>query len=151
MHPAGIKDGNGLIVPGSGSTQRPTRDFYERPVKSSKSQFDLRNERRDPIGYFQDDKFGGSMGNHLVNENPKKSGSNPYKPSWNEAQFNGNYNNQREDNQERYQNNNNERNDNNNYNSNNDNMGQYSIDRPNDLLENAMMYQRPVQTVGNNY
>lgn len=54
-----------------------------------------RQQRRDPIGYFEDTKFGGSLGTHLSNLNPLPSFNNNimantreqshgnYQPSWN--------------------------------------------------------------------
>lgn len=87
-----------------------------------------RQQRRDPIGYFEDTKFGGSLGNHLTNLNPLPTFNNNimantreqtqanYQPSWNGNGDSGSQplNDQRGPN------------------------------NANELFDNAMMYQQPI-------
>lgn len=90
--------------------------------KTSGSHPDSRNQRRDPIGYFEDTKFGGSLGSQFQNGNPGpnfnpnlKANTHepypaPYQPSWTNG---GN------------------------------------SEDANELLDKAMMYQRPIAANGN--
>ncbi len=74
-------------------------------------------QRRDPIGYFDDEKFGGSMGQEMTNLNPGpsfnphlKANTREYNPSWQQPQM----------------------------------MPAGDAGYANELLENAMRYQRPI-------
>jgi hypothetical protein len=94
---------------------------------------DQKNMRRDPIGYYDDEKFGGSMGtglaatnnpapnfNHQIMANTRE---NQYNPSWNGGHL----------------------------------QKQSSLDSAidpysaNDLLDNAMKYQRPILLAADKY
>jgi hypothetical protein len=77
------------------------------------------NQRRDPIGYFEDNKYGGSFGflnssqlNQMSEQNEASASTaqniNEYKPSWN----------------------------------------QIPNEKPNDLLDAAMSYQKPIKVGG---
>lgn len=90
---------------------------------------EMRNQRRDPIGYYEDTKFGGSLGANMPNLNPgpnfnqnlkanTQENYGSYQPSWSNHGSTVN-------------------------------LQQYN-DQPNDLLEAAMVYQNPI-TVGNGY
>lgn len=94
----------------------------EKPYNTSQ---DSRQIRRDPIGYFEDTKFGGSLGQNIPNGNPMP-GFNPnlmantreptqqsYQPSWNGENNFQPLNDQRPPN-------------------------------ANELFDNAMMYQQPI-------
>lgn len=79
MHPNSDATGN---VP-------PKPQIYSKPP-SGKAEV-LQNVRRDPIGYFEDTKFGsdpvdgyqnGNSNNHMSN------GHGSYQPSWNDTQSN---------------------------------------------------------------
>ena len=89
-----------------------------RPAQSSKSG----NQRRDPIGYFDDEKFGGSMGQEFTNLNP---GSN-FNQNIN-ANTRENYNPSWSSNQQQTR-------------------GGVELQQvpANELLENAMKYQKPI-------
>jgi hypothetical protein len=133
----------------------PKPNMYPRnPSGNSEVQ---RNQRRDPIGYFEDTKFGGSFGSHLNNSNPgpnfnpniqANTQENRYQPSWsssntpqippspqNQFQQQNGYNYQAPPPQANL-----------NYYAPNE---QYH-ESANDLLENAMKYQKPI-SVANGY
>ena len=89
-----------------------------------------RNQRRDPIGYFEDTKFGGSLGGHLTNVNPMPNFNTnimantreftqpaTYQPSWN---GNGSETNLQQMNDQK------------------------PMASANELFDNAMMYQQPI-------
>lgn len=112
MHPANAPNG----IPA------PNTQIYKKP--NSGNPDEMRRQRRDPIGYFEDNKFGGSVGQNLANTNPgpnfnqniSANTQEAYQPSWsNHGSM--------------------------------VNLQQYG-DQPNDLLDAAMMYQKPVN-VGN--
>lgn len=117
---------------------RPSAMYQKQPSNSEI----LRNQRRDPIGYFEDTKFGGSYGQSMpvINPGPNfnqnilaNTQESNYKPSWPPTtrqgpptpQLNGHPNGHASNQNDHYQ-------------------------SANDLLENAMNYQRPVP-VSNGY
>ncbi len=127
MHPADIPPAsNGNLPP------RPP-SLYHKTVQQINPQPNPESakiQRRDPIGYFEDNKFGGSFGSHLPNNNPGPSFNRnisantqekTYQPSWSASQSQAPPSPQ-----------------------------QNGPQSANDLLENAMMYQRPVG-VANGY
>jgi hypothetical protein len=99
------------------------------------------SQRRDPIGYFDDEKFGGSMGQEMTNLNAgpafnphlKANTREPYNPSWQQQQL------QLQQQQQQLQQQQQPVNGNSSY----MNEPLYPNDA-NDLLENAMRYQRPI-------
>ena len=117
MHPNDAALGSPEVLPSRTGIYR----------KTSGQQPDSRNQRRDPIGYFEDTKFGGSLGSQYQSANPGpnfnpnlKANTHepfpaPYQPSWKNG---GN------------------------------------SDAPlnaNELLDQAMIYQRPIAANGNGH
>ena len=112
-----------------------------------------RNQRRDPIGYFEDTKFGGSLGSNINNVNPgpnfnpnlqANTQENRYKPSW--SSTNTPQNAPSPQNQFQQQTG---------YNYPSQPLPYYQPNEQyhesaNDLLENAMKYQKPI-SVANGY
>lgn len=113
----------------------PKTQVYQKPPTVNPDV--ARNQRRDPIGYFEDTKFGGSLGSNMPNTNPGPN-FNPnimantreapnglqYQPSWSNS--NTPANNMPADHYNDHQ-------------------------TSNDLLENAMKYQRPMVMANGGY
>jgi hypothetical protein len=95
----------------------PNTLIYKKPPSGVADE--LRRQRRDPIGYFDDTRFGGSTGQALPNTNPApnynphiqantKEPIGAYQPSWNNS------------------------------------YPEPAVNQPNDLFEAAMAYPNPI-------
>ena len=69
---------------------RGQQNYQLQKPQSSKPDLNRNGKRRDPIGYFDDERFGGSMGQEMPNVNPgpnfnqniKANTREQYNPSW---------------------------------------------------------------------
>lgn len=98
---------------GSLSAQKPPSGHVNRESRRN-------NERRDPIGYYSDDKFGGSMGADLPNLAPGPSFNQNIKANTREAAYNPSWQQPGGP------------------------VGEPQYMSANQLLEDAMRYQRPI-------
>jgi hypothetical protein len=108
MHPNDQARGN----------QPPSSFIHPRAVQNQES---LKNQRRDPIGYFEDNKFGGSMGTNVPNLNPAPNFNHNLKANTQETSWVQS------------------------------NKGPLTTQSSDQLLEQALMYQKPILANGNDH
>ena len=96
----------------------PSSFIHPRAVQNQEL---LKNQRRDPIGYFEDNKFGGSLGSNLPNLNPAPTFNHNLKANTQEAAWAAS------------------------------SKGSFNGQTSDQLLEHALMYQNPILANGNGH